>query len=218
MEPREKIHESWFPYLNRVGNYYMYPDLLTNYYPERENVFNAFRIPFNDVKVVILGQDPYPRKGQSIGYAFSVPERVSKPASLKIIEEELGTPIMQNDLQYWVDQGVLLLNTALTVEKGKPGSHIEHWREFTNHVMYSLSLYISPVWMLWGKYAQGFISNIHNHIYEFPYPHEIDKNVVLTASHPAAEAYRKGAGFIGCKHFSKANAALKAKGIKEIIW
>lgn len=215
--PRDKIHESWLPYLNEVGNYYMYPDILTDYYPKREDVFNAFSIPFDDVKVVILAQDPYPKEGQATGFAFAVPENKSKPASMRIIEKELGKPI-QKDLQNWVSQGVLLLNTALTVQKGQAASHIEHWRKFTEHVIYSLSVYNNPVWMLWGVYAQSYLQYIHNYVHEFPYSHEVDKNVILSAPHPAAEAYRKGAGFIGCNHFSKANAALKAKGKAEINW
>ena len=211
------VHESWMPYLSQVGNYFMYPEILKNYYPRNTDVFNVFTMPFNDVKVVILGQDPYPNQGQAIGYAFAVPGTVKKPPSLKIIEQEVGHEL-DSTLKSWREQGVFLFNTALTVERKRAGSHIEHWKEFTNHVIYSLATVKKPVWMLWGKYAQSFLPMIGNYVYEFPHANEEDKNVVLTASHPAAEAYRRGAGFIGCNHFSKANLALEKKGEKTINW
>ena len=217
MRPKDKIHESWLPHLNKIGNFYIYPDILTNYYPEYPDVFNVFTMPLDEIRVVILGQDPYPKQGQAIGYAFAVSEDTTKPASLRIIEKEVGQEV-DRTLKKWREQGVFLLNTALTVEKNNASSHIPHWEMFTITVMEIISTVNPCVWMLWGKYAQGYKSHIKNFVYEYPLSHELTKNVILEAPHPASEAYRKGAGFIGCGHFEKANKALYAKGLSQIEW
>lgn len=172
-----------------------------------------------DIKVVILGQDPYIKEGQAIGLAFAVPNDKTTPPSLRIIEEELGHKVAYKDLHHWVNQGVFLFNTALTVERGHSGSHIPLWNEFTLHVIEIISsLNPGVIWLLWGKYAQAYTKYIANMVYEYPREDEIDKNIVLIAAHPAAEVYRRGAGFIGCNHFNKVNDILKMKNLQTIDW
>src|ERR1051326_4628371 len=141
MNPRDKIHPSWQPFIDDVLNRAedlreLNTQILPNieYYPAKENIFNVFRMPLEDIKVVILGQDPYPKEGQAIGYAFAVSESTNKPASLRIIEKEIGHEI-DKTLSHWREQGVFLLNTALTVEKGKAGSHLNYWQNFTRQVI-----------------------------------------------------------------------------------
>ncbi len=182
-------------------------------YPPPKFIFHAFELcPFNKVRVVILGQDPYHGAGQAHGLCFSVPENIAVPPSLqniyKEIRDDIGTPIPQiGNLEYWSKQGVLLLNATLTVRAGSPGSH-QHkgWEEFTDAAIRALSEQKEHlVFILWGKYAQqkGAIVDRKKHL-------------VLTAAHPSPfSAYN---GFFGCKHFSKTNEYLKAHGEKPIEW
>jgi len=182
-------------------------------YPDHEKVFYAFeRTPFDQVKVVILGQDPYHGQGQAHGLSFSVPQGVPAPPSLRNILKEVvedtgkKTATQTTDLSPWADQGVLLLNTLLTVEAGQPMSHKDMgWEALTSQVIAELSNqreYL--VFLLWGSKAQTFSHVISS------------SHLVLTAAHPSPlSAYR---GFFGCRHFSKANAYLKMHGINPIRW
>ena len=186
---------------------------ITVYPPERD-VFNAFRTTeFGNVKVVILGQDPYHGAGQAHGLAFSVQPEIAVPPSLVNIYKELATDIegfqipQHGYLQHWAEQGVLLLNTVLTVRAGVAHSHATFgWEVFTDEVIRQLDKEREHlVFMLWGSHAQkkgAFIDR--------------NRHLVLTAPHPSPlSAYR---GFFGCKHFSQANAYLQANGLKPIDW
>lgn len=185
----------------------------TPIYPPAGLIFNAFdHCPFDKVKVVILGQDPYHGIGQANGLCFSVNKGVPFPPSLlnifKEIESDLGTPIPQDgDLTRWSDQGVLLLNATLTVRASQAGSHQKKgWEEFTDAAIRELaSRREGLVFILWGSYAQkkgAFIDR--------------SRHLVLTSPHPSPlSAYQ---GFFGNHHFSKANSYLKEKGVKEIVW
>ncbi len=182
-------------------------------YPPKDLIFNAFNLtPFSKVKVVILGQDPYHGLGQAMGLSFSVPSGVKLPPSLKNIfaeiQNDLGGELRgEGALEDWARQGVLLLNTVLTVENGLPASHAKKgWEAFTDGAIRQLSAQRSGiVYMLWGSHAQKKIDIIN--------PRD---NMVLTAPHPSPlSAYR---GFLGCKHFSKANRYLEECGATSICW
>lgn len=182
-------------------------------YPKGKDIFRAFdKCPLDQVKVVILGQDPYHGLGQANGLCFSVHEGVPFPPSLinifKEIKEDLGKEIPPHgSLDRWAEQGVLLLNATLTVRAHQAGSHQNKgWEEFTDAVVRVLAEKKKDlVYMLWGSYAQkkGAIVNT-------------DENLVLKAVHPSPlSAYR---GFFGCKHFSQVNAYLAQNGVREIEW
>jgi uracil-DNA glycosylase len=179
-------------------------------YPPKEDIFKAFRLcPPSKTKVVILGQDPYHDKGSAVGLAFSN-KPLSKPSPsvrniLKEVEQDVYDGLMVDydpDLHRWAEQGVLLLNTALTVEEGKPGSHAKYWDRFTKFVLEALSKTEVCVYLLWGAHAKGYIDNIDR-----------ESNFILTAAHPSPFSANKG--FFGCKHFSKCNEILTemAKGL-----
>lgn len=144
MNPLDKIHNSWEPLIEYLKNDETLNKLISEelsknrYFPNREDIFNVFQMPLEEIKVVILGQDPYPKEGQAIGYAFAVNEGISKPASLRIIEKEVGHEI-DRTLKPWRDQGVFLLNTALTVRAGLPGSHSRYWDSFITKVISYIS-------------------------------------------------------------------------------
>ncbi|MCO6507596.1 MAG: uracil-DNA glycosylase [Snodgrassella sp.] len=183
-------------------------------YPPAQDVFNAFKATeFAQVKVVILGQDPYHGPQQAHGLSFSVRQGIAIPPSLVNIYKELaddipGFQIPQHGyLQYWAEQGVLLLNTVLTVRAGQAHSHAElGWETFTDQVIAVLNAQREHiVFMLWGSHAQKKGAMIDRH-----------KHLVLSAPHPSPlSAYR---GFFGCKHFSKANAYLQEHGMSPIDW
>ncbi len=182
-------------------------------YPPAEQVFNAFKqTEFAEVKVVILGQDPYHGAGQANGLAFSVNKGVKIPPSLVNIYKEIASdigavPPKHGDLTHWAQQGVLLLNTVLTVEASRANSHRQHgWEVFTDAVISSLNQAEQHiVFLLWGAPAQKKAALI-----------DAQKHTILTAPHPSPlSAYR---GFFGCRHFSRANEALIAHGQKPIIW
>jgi uracil-DNA glycosylase len=182
-------------------------------YPEREDVFKAFELtPFRKVKVVLLGQDPY-HDGNATGLAFECGRKPS-PSWRKILEEyKLEFPVrFEADLEYgrgldrWATQGVLLLNTALTVRKGEPGSHTEPWKQFTREIMKALIEDKSPkVFLLWGKYAQTYVPAIKP-------PHTYFK-----AEHPAAAVYGQRPWNAEAP-FRTANAFLRSVGLTEIQW
>jgi uracil-DNA glycosylase len=182
-------------------------------YPPGKLIFNAFDCtPFDKVKVVIIGQDPYHNPGQAHGLCFSVPDKVPPPPSLLNIFKELQTdlgiaPPQTANLEAWARQGVLLLNASLTVEMNKPMSHSQlGWHVFTDEVIRHVSAHKDHVvFMLWGKFAQ----NKENLI-------DSTKHKILKAAHPSPlSAYN---GFYGCGHFSKANAWLREMGEKPIDW
>lgn len=181
-------------------------------YPPGPLIFNAFdKTPFQRVKVVIIGQDPYHGEGQAMGLSFSVPRGVKVPASLKRIYKELDRdleiPIVTHgDLSKWADQGVFLLNAMLTVEATKPGSHKgKGWQKFTDAVISNLSKEREGIiFMLWGNFAKNKQKLI-----------DADKHHILTAAHPSPLA---GNAFSGCAHFSKANQILSSRGETEIDW
>lgn len=183
-------------------------------YPKGQQIFAAFdRCTFDDVKVVIIGQDPYHGPNQANGLCFSVNDGINFPPSLqnifKEIQQDLGKPIPSSgNLERWADQGVLLLNATLTVERGRPGSHQNKgWETFTDAVIQAISDQKQDVvFLLWGGYAKKKGACINT-----------DKHHVLTSGHPSPMSANKGHWF-GNKHFSKTNAFLKAKGLKEIEW
>ena len=181
-------------------------------YPPNALIFNAFNLtPFNAVKVVILGQDPYHGAGQAMGLSFSVPRGVKIPPSLaniyKEIRDDLGvTEPNSGDLSYWAKQGVLLLNATLSVSAGQANSHSGFgWQEFTDAAIRNLSERArNVVFMLWGNPAKAKASLI-----------DASRHLVLTAAHPSPLA--RGA-FFGCRHFSKANLYLAEHGKAPIDW
>lgn len=181
-------------------------------YPEQKNLFSCMNItPFHEVKVVILGQDPYHQPGQANGLSFSVNSGTAIPPSLKNIYKEILASIgnlesSDGSLIRWAKQGVLLLNSVLTVEEGLPGSHKNMgWEKFTDKIVSKLDQSDKLVFMLWGNYALRKSSAIDR-----------SKHLVLESPHPSPlSAYR---GFLGNGHFLKCNEFLKANGLKEISW
>jgi uracil-DNA glycosylase len=176
-------------------------------YPKKGDIFRVFEMPLSKIKIIILGQDPYYKVNQATGLAFAVPESIRKPASLRIIEKELGHHI-DRTMKHWTNQGVFLMNTALTVARGKPGTYINLWNPFIKKVISYISKDHPAIWMLWGKHAQSYIEYIDNYVFNTRLKGEEDKNVVLIASHPAAEVYKSNAGFLKCNHFNIANTLL----------
>lgn len=182
-------------------------------YPPQEAIFNAFKLaPFDAVKVVILGQDPYHGPGQAHGLAFSVSKGTQPPPSLqnifKELEDDLGIPKPSHGcLEKWAAQGVLLLNTVLSVEAGKAHSHADiGWETFTNKVIQTLNDHKENlVFLLWGSHAQkkGQIIDPRKHC-------------ILKAPHPSPLSAHRG--FLGCRHFSKTNAFLEKMGEMSIDW
>lgn len=182
-------------------------------YPPQNEVFNAFeKCNFENLKVVLIGQDPYHGQGQANGLCFSVSEGVAIPPSLRNIFKELHAdcgvvPTKSGDLSYWAEQGVLMLNASLTVRDGQPGSHQNKgWEFFTDKIIELVSLRKeNVVFILWGAYAhkKGDMVNISKHL-------------VLKAAHPSPFAAHRG--FFGCRHFSKTNEYLLAHGYQPIKW
>jgi len=181
-------------------------------YPPGALIFNAFdTTPLSQLKVVILGQDPYIRPNQAMGLSFSVPKDIRTPPSLKNIYKELntdlGVPIVNHgDLTAWANQGVFLLNAALTVEAGNSGSHLKKgWGQFTDAVIRLISKEREHiVFMLWGNFAKAKATLIDS-----------SKHLVLKAAHPSPMA---GGAYFGNKHFSQANNYLESKGLDPIDW
>lgn len=218
-----KIEASWLevlrpqfeaPYFAQLKNFLISERQQYTCYPAGSNIFAAFdRTPFDKVKVVILGQDPYHEPGQAQGLCFSVPNGIQVPPSLvniiKEINSDLGAniPTDKGNLEGWADQGVLLLNATLTVRAHQAGSHQHHgWETFTDAAISTLSQQRSGiVFLLWGSFAIAKSQLIDK-----------SKHFVLTAPHPSPlSAYR---GFFGCKHFSQCNAILQQQGLTPIDW
>ena len=182
-------------------------------YPDMYDIFNALKLtPYSEVKAVILGQDPYHEPKQAHGLAFSVQDGIEPPPSLKNIYKELNTDLglpipTTGDLTCWAKQGVLLLNTSLTVRRGQANSHRGRgWEIFTDRVISLLNEREKPlVFILWGANARAKTSLITN-----------PRHLILTSAHPSPlSAYN---GFFGCRHFSKCNQFLRENGISEIDW
>ena len=187
-----------------------------SYFPSKQSVFNAFlKTPYHQVKVVILGQDPYHGIGQAHGLSFSVPPGVPLPPSLRNIFKELRADLdiaapVHGCLNTWAEQGVFLLNAILTVRQDTPLSHQKKgWERFTDAVVKKLIERKEPlVFLLWGKHAQdkfAYFASASSH-----------HHLVLKAAHPSPLSAHRG--FLGCRHFSQANHFLAAHGIKPIDW
>lgn len=182
-------------------------------YPAQKDIFNAFRhTPLVNLKVVILGQDPYHGPGQAHGLSFSVPKGVNPPPSLqnifKEIHADLGLPMPKHGcLTDWAKQGVLLLNASLSVKAGQPQSHhYLGWERFTDQVIKDLNALDRPlVFLLWGAYAHKKAQFLNN-----------PRHLVLKTTHPSPLSAHRG--FLGCKHFSKTNTYLKSHGVEPIDW
>lgn len=182
-------------------------------YPPGQLIFNAFdTTPFDQVKVVLLGQDPYHGKGQAHGLSFSVQQGIKPPPSLVNIFKELNTDIglplpIHGNLTSWAQQGVLLLNSCLTVREGEPLSHSKiGWVPFTDHVISTISAEKkNTVFLLWGKFAQEKQALIDE-----------TKHLVLKAAHPSP--FSANNGFFGCRHFSKTNDYLMQNGLDPVDW
>lgn len=236
------VHSSWHEYLQPLFDdvkmmklkYKILPSI--DYYPARDSIFKVFSMPIDQIKVCIIGQDPYPN-GEAIGLSFAVPSTVKIPPSLQVVAREielsgLKTGFFDSDipewrtLEHWTKQGVFLLNSALTVEAFKSSSHLNYWQWFTKEVIKIISRVAKPVWMLWGVKAQGFSHFIEGgEIMKKDVDIELNmgslNNLILTASHPAAEFYkdsRSKATFKGCNHFQMCNKILEMKKEKIINW
>ena len=182
-------------------------------YPAGNKIFSAFNLcPFNSVKIVIIGQDPYHGPKQANGLCFSVSDGIKLPPSLQNIFKELKDDLdleipTSGNLEHWAEQGILMLNATLTVRARKAGSHQKKgWEEFTDNVIRTLSNEKENlIFLLWGRFAQNKAEIIDN-----------EKHYILTAAHPSPfSAY---SGFFGCKHFSKTNEILKKLNQKPIKW
>ena len=217
-----KIQEEWKkllakefakPYFNELSEFVKKEYQKHQCFPSGPNIFRCFDLcPPQDVKVVLLGQDPYIRPGQAHGLCFSVQDGVQFPPSLqnmfKEIQSDLGTSMPDSgNLTRWAEQGVLLLNATLTVREGQSGSHQGRgWETFTDAVIATISEQLEGVvFLLWGSYAQKKARLI-----------DARKHHLLKAPHPSPlSAYR---GFFGCKHFSQTNELLEEKGVAPIEW
>ncbi|HEA8087639.1 TPA: uracil-DNA glycosylase [Campylobacter coli] len=217
-----KINNDWKEFLKEEFNKNYFLEIKKRYiqalnnnaiiYPPANLTFNAFNLtPLDGLKIVLLGQDPYHQPNQAMGLSFSVPYGVKIPPSLLNIYKELKTdldiePSKSGDLSSWAKQGILLLNSILSVEAGKPASHSSWgWQEFSDAVISKLSLEKSGlIFMLWGNYAKSKKALI-----------DTNKHFILEAAHPSPLART---GFLGCKHFSKANEILRNLGKNPINW
>ncbi|XAK02065.1 uracil-DNA glycosylase [Campylobacter coli] len=217
-----KINDDWKEFLKEEFNKNYFLEIKKRYiqalnnnaiiYPPANLTFNAFNLtPLDELKIVLLGQDPYHQPNQAMGLSFSVPYGVKIPPSLLNIYKELKTdldiePSKSGDLSSWAKQGILLLNSILSVEAGKPASHSSWgWQEFSDAVISKLSLEKSGlIFMLWGNYAKSKKTLI-----------DTNKHFILEAAHPSPLART---GFLGCKHFSKANEILRNLGKNPINW
>lgn len=220
-ELQVKIEASWHEVLTNEFSQPYFQELKTflnqekqsfKIFPPGNQIFSAFNYtPVSEVKVVILGQDPYHGEGQANGLCFSVSDGIKPPPSLvnifKELNTDLGIPIpIHGNLEKWAKQGVFLLNTTLTVRQGQPASHHGHgWEIFTDEVIRVLTQKRDGlVFLLWGRFAQSkesLIDSSHHHI--------------LKAAHPSPFS---ATGFLGCRHFSKTNALLIAGGKSPIDW
>jgi len=189
-------------------------------------------MPLHEIKIVILAQDPYPKKGQANGLAMSINPEVKMTQTLRIVHNELmdewekydnvtlaEVDIVQwKSLHHWVDQGIFLLNTALTVGRGESNSHREYWEDFIAGVIDIIASEVKPIWLLWGANARDMGAYIFSH-HEEGRPRGHIENRTMSASHPVSESYSKGkGGFYGCNHFKKVNDLLIENGKQAINW
>lgn len=206
---KEEFNKSYFlELMNRVNHEYRYNIV----FPLYDNIFNAFRYtPYNKVKVVIIGQDPYHGDNEAHGLSFSVKDDIKRPPSLNNIIKEISTDLgiikKNNNLTLWAKQGVMLLNSILTVEKDKPLSHKDYgWQIFTDNVIKKLNDRKDPIiFILWGSFARSkkeFITN--------------KKHFIIESAHPSPLSASRG--FLGSKPFSKVNNILKQLNKEEIDW
>lgn len=219
---RPDIGDGWYeplapefqaPYFAELKTYLLAERASHTVFPKAKNIFAAFNeTPFEAVRVVILGQDPYHGPGQAHGLSFSVPPDVPPPPSLQNMFHELARDLgmprpSHGDLTSWARQGVLLLNATLTVRSGEAGSHQgKGWERFTDAVIKAISQHHQGVvFLLWGRYAQQKAALI-----------DADKHYILQAPHPSPLSAHRG--FIGCGHFSKTNELLVAQGKSAIDW
>ena len=202
------------PYMQELKQFLKAEKRAHAVYPPGDLIFNAFNhTPFEAVKVVILGQDPYHNVGQAHGLSFSVPKGVGRPPSLRNMYQELATdipgfqPPNHGDLTAWANQGVLLLNATLTVRAHTAGSHQgKGWEAFTDTAIAALSARRQGVvFLLWGRYAKNKAALIDHRTHH-----------LLTAAHPSP--FSAHHGFFGCRHFSKTNAFLTQQGLTPINW
>lgn len=212
---QEQLVNEWSkPYMRELQTFLDSEYAIQKVFPKQENIFAALQYtPFDQVRVVILGQDPYPGEGQAHGLSFSVPEGVSLPASLKNIfqelESDLGVKNTSGYLRPWAEQGVLLLNTILTVRAGEPLSHVGRgWEQFTDAVIAKIiEEKTHVIFVLWGSAAKKKCERLF---------HSKHQHAILFAPHPSPlAAYR---GFFGCSHFSKINYLLKSLNKPVINW
>ena len=218
-----KIHHTWNKELQDIFLKESFNDLASKVkeeyanhiiYPSAKNIFRAFNLcPFDKIKVVILGQDPYHGENQANGLSFSVNKGILIPPSLKNIYKELSNNFQDfnfqdGDLSPWATQGVLLINSILTVRRGKPGSHQGiGWQDFTDEVIKIISKRKKNiVFLLWGSFAKSKVVLINNK----------KEHLILSSSHPSPFSAHKG--FFGNNHFKKANEYLRNKSIVEINW
>ncbi|MFL5753675.1 MAG: uracil-DNA glycosylase [Bacteroidia bacterium] len=219
--PDPQLDKSWLKVLSAefskdyfisLKSFLMREKAMFNVFPPGNRIFSSFnRTPFDKLKVVIIGQDPYHGPGQANGLSFSVQEGIRQPPSLqnifKELQSDLGIPLPKSgNLERWADQGVLLLNATLTVRENQAASHQNKgWEIFTDEVIRKISeLKTGVVFLLWGNYAKAKESLIDK-----------SKHHILTAPHPSPLA--RG-GFFGCRHFSKTNEILRKQGMEEIDW
>lgn len=216
-----QIRKNWFellkeefdkPYFKNLQKFLKEEYSRYQIYPTEEKIFNALNhVPLDKIKVVIIGQDPYHEPNQAQGLSFSVPENIEIPPSLvnimKEIESDLNITCLKNgNLERWANQGILLLNTVLTVRKGQANSHKDRgWETLTRKIIEIIGKRNQPiVFLLWGSHAQSFEPLIEKH------------HLILKAPHPSPlSAYR---GFFGCKHFSKCNEFLIKNNQTPINW
>lgn len=234
------IHPSWHEHLQPLFDdpkmNMIKTQLLPNcsFYPERHQIFRVFEMPITAIRVVVLGQDPYPN-GEARGLAFGVRIIDKIPPSLRIIKREIElseapqlfkkyADVSWQLLEHWWKQGVFLLNTALTVEQGNAGSHLGQWQWFTREVVRIISVNQPCIWMLWGAKARGFKDYVNNNFkWEQEYRPNEDLvkvlNIYLEGNHPAAETYPNSEyKFRGCNHFNLCNEILVAKNQSPIKW
>ena len=223
----EGINTNWKPLLDKANKHFdkIEPNLLkekedfeglSEIYPKNEDIFSCFNY-FNreDLKVIILGQDPYHQPNQAHGLSFSVQDDIKIPPSLKNIFKEMSNDVSgeiptSGNLEYLAEQGVLLLNNTFTVRQSAPNSHLKIWKGYCNYLIKDiLRNQQDIIFLLWGGNAKKIIDNIPDNLME--------KHHFLTANHPSPLSANRG-GWFGCKHFSKTNQILKEIGKNEIKW
>jgi uracil-DNA glycosylase len=239
MKLLRNVHESWIPLLHSLAYKESMVKFLEkleklSYQPKEESIFKVFEMPLKNIKLVILGGNPYSTPGTAVGKAYAVSEQSKKPGMLKLIENEIldtkGIEVMNDNndvvgtqwqtLSHWTEQGVFLLNTALTVETHAPGSHTEDWRDFTKQVISYISKENPCVWMLWGKDSQSYTNRIQTPYTTIGYDRETLEdipvsnlyNYIVYGDHPM---YGQGFSRDG---FYTANKILNKLSLTKIIW